>query len=135
DVNGDGAPDLFISSGGVQKDRGDALLNDRLYLNDGHGKFAPAPADALPADGESTGAVAAGDFDGDGKTDLFVGGRVVPGKYPATPRSFLYHCEGGKLVDVTDTIAPDLRSVGLVTAAVWADLDGDKRAELVVAAE
>ncbi len=135
DVNGDGAPDLFISAGGVQKDRGDALLNDRLYLNDGHGKFALAPAGTLPADGESTGAVAAADFDGDGRTDLFVGGRVVPGKYPEMPRSFLYRNVGGKLVDVTDEVAPGLRSIGMVTAAVWADIDGDKRPDLIVATE
>ena len=135
DVNGDGAPDLFISAGGVQKDRGDALLNDRLYLNDGHGKFTLAPAGTLSADGESTTAVAAADFDGDGRTDLFVGGRVVPGKYPETPRSFLYRNVGGKLVDVTDEVAPGLRSLGMVTAAVWADVDGDKRPDLIVATE
>jgi hypothetical protein len=135
DVNGDGAPDLFISAGGVQKDRGDPLLNDRLYLNDGHGKFGLAPEGTLPADGESTTAVAAGDFDGDGRTDLFVGGRVVPGKYPETPRSFLYRNVGGKLVDVTDEVAPGLRNIGMVTAAVWADLDGDKRTDLLVATE
>lgn len=134
DLNGDKAPDLFISAGGVQVDRGNALLNDRVYLNDGHGKFALA-TDVVPADGESTGVVAAGDFDGDGRADVFVGGRVVPGKYPETPRSFLYHNEGGKLVDVTDSMASELRAVGMVTAAVWADVDGDKRPDLVVATE
>ncbi len=135
DVNGDGHPDLLISAGGVQKARGDPLLNDRLYLNDGQGGFTLAPAGTLPADGESTGPVAAADFDGDGKVDAFVGGRVAPGKYPETPRSFLYHNVGGKLVDVTDTLAPGLRSIGMVTAAVWADVDGDKRPDLIVATE
>jgi hypothetical protein len=135
DVNGDGHPDLLISAGGVQKNQGDPLLNERLYLNDGHGRFTLAPAGTLPADGESTGTVAAADFDGDGKVDVFVGGRVVPGKYPETPRSFLYHNEGGKLVDVTDKLAPGLRNIGMVTAAVWADVDGDKRPDLLVATE
>ena len=135
DVNGDGHPDLLIAAGGVQKDRGDALLNDRLYLNDGHGKFTLAPEGTLPADGESTGAIAAADFDGDGRTDVFIGGRVVPGKYPETPRSFLYRNVAGKLVDVTDTLAPGLRNIGMVTAAVWADLDGDKRPDLVLTLE
>jgi len=135
DVNGDGFPDLYISAGGVQRNQGDPLLNDRLYLNDGHGKFSLAPEGTLPADGESTTAVAAADFDQDGKTDLFVGGRVVPGKYPETPRSFLYHNEGGKLVDVTDKLAPGLRHIGMVTAAVWADVDGDKRPDLLLALE
>ncbi|HEX2855620.1 MAG TPA: VCBS repeat-containing protein [Opitutaceae bacterium] len=135
DANGDGSPDLFISAGGVQRNQGDALLNDRLYLNDGRGKFSAAPEGALPADGESTTAVAAGDFDGDGRPDLFVGGRVVPGKYPDTPRSFLYRNTGGKFVDVTDEVAPGLRTLGMVTAATWADLDGDKRPDLLVATE
>ncbi len=135
DLNGDGAPDLFISAGGVQVDHGDALLNDRVYLNDGHGKFSLAPAGTLAADGESTGVAASADFDGDGRADLFVGGRVVPGQYPATPRSFLYRNVDGKLVDVTDEVAPGLRNVGMVTAAVWADIDGDKKPDLLVATE
>jgi enediyne biosynthesis protein E4 len=134
-VNCDGHPDLLVSAGGVQHAQGDALLNDRLYLNDGHGGFALASAGMMPGDGESTGPVAAADFDGDGKAEVFVGGRVVPGQYPATPRSFLYHHVGGKLVDVTDQVAPGLRSVGMVTAAVWADVDGDQRLDLVLALE
>jgi hypothetical protein len=135
DANSDGHPDLFIAAGGVQHERGDPLLNDRLYLNDGKGAFAPAPAGNLPADGESTGAIAASDFDGDGDTDLFVGGRVVPGKYPATPRSFLYRNDGGRFIDVTDDLAPGLREIGMVTAAAWADSDGGSRKDLVVATE
>lgn len=135
DANGDGHPDLFISAGGVQRNRGDALLNDRLYLNDGRGKFALAPEGALPAEGESTTAATAADFDGDGRADLFVGGRVVPGSYPDTPRSFLYRNAGEKFVDVTDEVAPGLRALGMVTAAVWADVDDDKRPDLLVATE
>jgi hypothetical protein len=135
DVNGDKAPDLVIVAGGVERERGDALLDDRVYLNDGHGKFSAAPAGTIPADGESTAAIAAADFDGDGAADLFVGGRAIAGHYPDTPRSFLYRNVGGKFVDVTDEVAPGLRNVGLVTAAVWADVDGDKKPDLLVATE
>lgn len=135
DANGDGAPDLLLVAGGVQKPRGDALLNDRLYLNDGHGAFALAPEGALPADGESGCAAATADFDGDGHADLFIGGRVVPGKYPQTPRSFLYRNEGGRFVDVTAKLAPGLRDLGMVTAAAFADVDGDQRPDLLVALE
>lgn len=134
DLNGDGAPDLLISAGGVQKAQGDPLLNDRVYLNDGHGKFTLAEA-IVPADGESTSAAVSADFDGDGKADLFVGGRVVPGQYPQTPRSFLYRNEGGKLVDVTEKLAPGLRTIGMVCAATWADVDGDQRPDLLLATE
>jgi hypothetical protein len=135
DANVDGFPDLFIAAGGVQHERGDPALNDRLYLNDGKGAFAPAAANSVPADGESTGAIAATDFDGDGDTDLFVGGRVVPGKYPATPRSSLLRNDGGRFIDVTDEIAPGLSEIGMVTAAAWADIDGDSKKDLVVATE
>jgi enediyne biosynthesis protein E4 len=135
DVNGDNHPDLLLVAGGVQHAAGDALLDDRLFLNDGHGRFTPAPAGTLPGDAESTAAIAVADFDGDGRTDVFIGGRVVPGKYPEVPRSFLYRNVGGKLVDVTDEIAPGLRRIGMVTAAAWADIDGDKRPDLVLALE
>ncbi|MBE2212891.1 MAG: VCBS repeat-containing protein [Opitutaceae bacterium] len=135
DVDGDGDQDLVIAAGGVVRAEGDALLNDRLYLNDGRGAFSPAPEGALPADGVSTGAIARGDFDGDGRIDLFIGGRVVPGRYPATPRSFLYRNTGGTFIDVTDELAPGLRQVGMVTAAEFADVDGDTRPDLVLALE
>jgi len=135
DANGDGFPDLFIASGGVRYERGDPALNNRLYLNDGHGRYTPAPAGALPQDGESCCVAAAADFDGSGKTGLFVGGRLVPGHWPATPRSFLYRNVGGKFIDVTDELAPGLRNIGMVTAAVWADIDHDGRPDLVLATE
>ncbi len=135
DVNGDKHPDLILVGGGVEHARGDAMLNARVYLNDGRGKFTLAPAGTLSVNGESTAAIAAADFDGDGKVDLFIGGRVVPGKYPETPRSFLYRNVGGRFVDVTDELAPGLRNVGMVTAAAWADLDSDKRPDLIVATE
>ncbi|WP_404424287.1 VCBS repeat-containing protein [Nibricoccus sp. IMCC34717] len=134
DLNGDGAPDLFIAAGGVRNAAGDALLNDRVYLNDGYGAFTLAQA-VVPADGESTQVVASADVDGDGRAELFVGGRSVPLAYPQAPRSFLYRNVGGKLEDVTDREAPGLRRVGMVCAAVWADLDGDRTPELIVATE
>lgn len=135
DANGDGFPDLFITCGGVRHDRGDPALNNRLYFNDGHGHFTLAPSGTLPADGESTSVAAAADFEGTGKMGLFVGGRIVPGHWPATPRSFLYRNVGGKFVDVTDELAPGLRNIGMVTAAVWADLSGDGRPDLILATE
>ncbi|ACB75606.1 VCBS repeat-containing protein [Opitutus terrae] len=135
DVNSDGHPDLLVGSGGVERPQGDALLNDRLYLNDGRGGFTLAPAGTLPEDGESTSAIAVSDFDGDGKADVFAGSRTVPGRYPAVARSFLYRNVDGRLLDVTDQLAPGLRTLGLVTAATWADLDGDRRADLIVALE
>jgi hypothetical protein len=135
DADGDGDLDLYVASGGVEAAEGDARLRDRLYLNQGERRFAPAPAERLPAIATSSSCVVAGDFDGDGDLDLFVGGRVVPGRYPVAPPSRLLRQEPTGFVDVTESVAPQLRTAGMVTAAVWADVDGDGRLDLVVAAQ
>jgi hypothetical protein len=135
DSTGSGHPDLFISSGGVRHDEGDPALNNRLYLNDGKGHFRLAPQGTLPPDGESTSVAAAADFEGSGRVGLFVGGRVVPGHWPQSPRSFLYRNVGGKFIDVTDQLAPGLRNIGMVTAAVWADIGHNGRPDLFLATE
>jgi hypothetical protein len=135
DATGKGHADLYISSGGVRHDRGDPALDDRLYLNDGKGNFTLAPAGMVPEDSESTSVVAAADFEGSGRQGLFVGGRVIPGRWPSAPRSFLFRNVGGRFVDVTDDVAPGLRNIGMVTAAVWADVDHDGRPDLLLATE
>ncbi len=134
DADGDGDLDLFVVSGSVEAPAGDAAYADRLYLNDGTGSFTHAGDDVLPGFRDSGGVVAACDFDHDGDVDLFAGGRVVPGRYPESPFSRLYRNEGGRFVDVTAEVAPQVRRAGLVTDAAWLDLDGDGSIELVVTA-
>lgn len=135
DANGDQQMDVYIASGGygALKD-GDTLLQDRLYLNDGKGNFSRAGS--LPNVAGSKSCVRAEDINGDGSPDLFVGGRVVPGRYPETPRSFILINDGrGNFSDATEQVCPELVKPGMVTDAVWIDLDGDKQNELVVAGE
>jgi len=134
DVDSDGDLDLYVVSGGVEAPVGDEALRDRLYLNDGKGGFSAA-SDRLPDLRDSGGPVAASDFDGDGDLDLFVGGRVVPGRYPDAPNSRLLRNDGGRFSDVATEVAPGLAGAGMVTAATWADVDGDGRDDLVVAHE
>ncbi|WP_375446938.1 VCBS repeat-containing protein [uncultured Fibrella sp.] len=136
DVNGDGFPDLYVASGGYANFMpDDALLQDRLYLNDGKGNFTKSPA-ALPAMHTSKSCVRVADVNGDGKPDLFVGGRVIPGRYPETPPSYLLINDGhGKFTDKTAELAPALQRIGMVTDAAWVDLSGDKQPELVVVGE
>ena len=137
DADGDGDPDLYVASGGYGNfSQDDPALQDRLYLNDGSGTFTPAAPDALPRMRTSTGAVASADLNGDGRPDLFVGGRVVPGRYPESPRSYvLMNREGGGFVDRTEAVAPALKTPGMVTDAAFHDLDGTGPPELVVAGE
>ena len=135
DADGDGRPDLYVVSGGSEFSEGASALQDRLYLNDGRGNFRKAEG-RLPSEAASGSRVAAADFDGDGHMDLFVGGRVVPWRYGVDPPSMLLRNDGnGHFTDVTDTVAPGLRHVGMVTDAVWRDLDGDGRPDLILVGE
>ena len=136
DADGDGHPDLYVVSGGSEfAAQGDPALQDRLYLNDGRGGFHKA-AGAVPREDASGSRVVAADYDGDGDIDLFVGGRVVPWHYGADPRSLLLQNDGhGHFTDVTARLAPDLEHVGMVTDAVWRDVDGDGRLDLIVVGE
>jgi hypothetical protein len=135
DANADGRLDLYVASGGYHLAPVSALLQDRLYVNRGGGRFV-RDTSALPSMLTATSAVVAGDFTGDGKPDLFVGGRLVPRNYPYPTRSYLLRNDGGRFTDVTEQLAPELVTPGgMITAAVWIDFDGDGRLDLVTAGE
>ena len=135
DANGDGRLDLYVASGGYHMAPGSALLEDRLYINQGRGRFARDTV-ALPAMLTSTAAVRAGDFNGDGRPDLFVGGRLTPRKYPYPARSHVLRNDGGRFTDVTESVAPELAAPGgMITDASWLDFDGDGRLDLVTVGE
>ena len=135
DADGDGHPDLYVVSGGSEFSALAPALQDRLYLNDGRGNFRKAVG-SLPDEDVSGSRVAAADYDGDGDVDLFVGGRVVPWHYGVDPRSMLLQNDGrGHFTDVTKRLAPELEHVGMVTDAVWRDVDGDGRPDLIVVGE
>jgi hypothetical protein len=135
DVDGDGKNDLLVTKGGATAPADAPEYQPRLFLNAGRGVLRPAPAGTLPPLPINAGAVAAADFDRDGRLDVFIGGRLVPGEYPAPPRSALLVNRGGKFDDVTDTLAPGLREVGMVTSALWSDVDGDGWPDLLLAIE
>jgi len=129
DVDQDNDLDLYVVSGGASKPDRDKSYQDRLYLNDGTGNFGTlAP---LPPLANSGSCVASCDFDGDGDLDLFVGSRHVPKQYPTGPKSSLLINNGGKF---TPTDSP-ANNAGMVTGALWADIDLDKDPDLIVATE
>ncbi len=136
DANDDGAADIYVASGGYHTfNPDDLLLQDRLYLNDGRGNFAKSP-DALPQMRGSKGCVAVEDVNQDGHLDLFVGGRVVPGRYPEIPESYLLINDGkGRFTNQIQAIAPRLQKLGMITDAVWIDINPDGKKELVVVGE
>jgi len=136
DANSDGNLDVYIGSGGYHDyAENDPRLQDRLYLGDGKGNFSKK-SDALPKMYSSTSVVAQNDVNGNGSIDLFVGGRVVPGRYPETPRSYLLINDGnGNFTDQTAALAPQLQHLGMITDATWVDVNGDTSNDLIVTGE
>jgi hypothetical protein len=135
DADGDGDLDLHVVSGGNEFSDMAPALEDRLYVNDGRGRYRKADGRLPPMDGSGSRAAVA-DFDGDGDLDLFVGGRVVPWRYGIDPPSVLLRNDGyGRFTDVTAAAAPELARVGMVTDALWTDLNRDGRVDLVVVGE
>ena len=135
DADKDRDADLYVVSGGYNdyEDK-DKALKDRLYINDGTGKFSESTG-ALPDMASSKSCVSAADFDHDGDLDLFVGGRVIPGQYPATPESYLLMNTGGRFENVTTSKSSGLSSIGMVSDAKWVDLNGDGWEDLIVIGE
>jgi hypothetical protein len=135
DADGDGDPDLYVTGGGYTFEENDPLLQGRLYLNDGQGHFTRSEG-AVPPFPLSASCAKAIDIDGDGDLDLFIGGRVIPGKYPLSPGSKILLNDGkGHFTDATATIAPDLANTGMVTDALWIDLNKDGRPDLIIVGE
>ena len=89
-----------------------------------------ASGEAVLSPPASTGPLALGDVDNDGDLDLFVGGRVIAGRYPEAATSQLLRNEGGRFVAMQK-----FEQVGLVSGAVFSDLDGDGDPDLIAACE
>lgn len=135
DVDGDGDLDLYLSTSGNEYPSPSPKIKDQLMLNDGTGNFTNS-SENLPDIFANSSVVAPSDFDNDGDIDLFVGGRVVTGKYGLPGESHLYvNFGGGKFQAMTDDRALGLKRLGMVTDAVWADVNGDDTEDLIVVGE
>ncbi len=135
DFNKDGHQDLFLGSGGYHDYIGsDEALQDRLYLNDGSGNLTKQVS--FPDYKFSTGTAQAIDVNGDGHLDLFVGAKLIPGKYPLIPQSKILVNDGnGSFTDETLTYLPEEGKIGLITASEQIDLNGDGKMDLILAGE
>ncbi len=134
DADGDSDMDLYVVSGGAEFSKGNTLYQDRFYKNDGKGNFTTT-SNALPIEGFNGSSVTALDYDGDGDLDIFVGGHVVPGKFPKADRSMLLQNNKGVFTDVTNQSATALLNPGIINQALWADVDGDGKNELSISGE
>ncbi|OQP64691.1 RNA-binding protein [Niastella vici] len=138
DADGDKDLDIFIAGGGYEHAPNDVAYADKLFINDGKGRFV-LDTTAIPKNYTSKSCVRVADYDKDGDLDLFIAGRVEPGSYPKPVSSFLYRndSKAGKMqfTDVTKSIAGCLDKIGLVCDAVWTDFDNDGWPDLLLAGE
>ena len=134
DIDGDNDEDLFITSGGSEFNVGDYRLKDRLYVNDGKGQFVKND-NAIPNIFESSQCVKTSDIDNDGDLDLFVGTRLISGKYAYPADSYLLINNNGKFNKAETERAPSLANIGMVTDAVFTDIDQDGDDDLIVVGE
>ncbi len=131
DYDGDHDLDLMIGSGGneITWEKTNYLV--RTYKNDGRGNFTPDIKNAPPIIGNFS-TIEVSDFDNDGRMDVFLGARVVPGNYGLSPRSFLLKNEPGYWLDID---VPTINNSGMVTDACWADIDSDMDQDLIIVGE
>jgi len=134
DADSDNDLDLYTVSGSYEIPPEHTVAQDRLFINNGKGQFKQS-ALALPKEITNGSCVRAADFDKDGDLDLFIGGRVVSGAYPVSPKNFLFRNVGGKFIDVTPQLCPQLEDIGMVTDALWSDFDKDGKVDLVLTGE
>jgi enediyne biosynthesis protein E4 len=139
DADRDGDLDLYVVSGGNEWLIPGPELQDRLYLNDGKGNFGKE-ANALPVEVFNGSCVVPADIDNDGDLDLFVGTGGIPGRYPLSAGNIILRNDldrpGGQVhfTDITSIMTGDaLFKAGMVSDAVWTDLDKDGWQDLVLA--
>lgn len=134
DIDSDGDQDLYVTSGGSEFKQGSPLLKDRLYINNGIGSFTKKEQ-AVPNIFESSQTVKPSDIDNDGDLDLFVGTRLIPGKYTYPASSYILINENGVLKKAATKIAPNLEKIGMVSDAVFSDIDQDGDEDLLIVGE
>jgi len=134
DADGDKDNDLYVTSGGAEFVAGSPFYQDRLYINDGKGNFTKK-INGLRKEGFNNSFVIAFDYDEDGDKDLFIGGAVMPGRFPLHDKNIILQNNKGVFKNVSDAIAPVLAKTGIVNYASWDDTDGDNKNELIIAGE
>lgn len=134
DADGDGDQDLMVGNGGNSiSDRRNYRV--RLYLNDGNGRFSDSGQN-LPSSFTNISVIAPHDFDGDGDIDILVGSRSVTGTYGVDPDHLFLENQGdGSFNEATERYAYDLKDAGMMTDALWADMDGDGKKDLITVSE
>mgnify|MGYP006100121167 CR=1 FL=1 len=134
DIDNDNDKDLFITSGGSEYKQGNPKLQDRIYLNDGKGFFTKT-INRLPKIYESSQCVKESDIDNDGDLDLFIGTRLISGKYTHPASSYFLINNNGFFKKSSQKNIKEFEDLGMVTDASFSDIDNDGDEDLLVVGE
>jgi hypothetical protein len=132
DMDADQDLDLYVVTGGYEFQRDDKVLADALYENEGKGNFI---SKQLPVLLQSGSCVRPADVDNDQDLDLFIGGRIIPGRYPETPESYILTNDGKGNFSISDKNSLAIKNAGMVSDALWLDLNKDNLSDLVLVGE
>lgn len=135
DFDGDQDQDIYVVSGGNSGSIGAGVYNDRLYINDGKANFSRYESAALKNFANSGKSIASIDFDQDGDTDLLVGNRILPQRYPKHAPSTIYENNNGVLKDVTASRAPELADFGIINKIIATDFNNDGWEDFIAVGE
>ena len=135
DIDNDDDLDLYVVSGGNEFEQHSKRYADRIYINDGRGKYSKMKYTSLSSHAYSGGSVISIDYDNDGDQDLIVGNRMLAKNYPKNAPSFLFENKNGKLENVTESAAPELSNFGIINDMVATDFDNDGWDDFIVVGE
>lgn len=132
DVDNDNDLDLYVTSGGYDVKENSPLLQDRLYLNNGKGKFTKTK---LPKITSNSKAIAFSDFDKDGDIDIFIGNNAKHGQYPLSENAYFLENEKGKYSNNIEDKFDSISDLRMINDAVFSDFDLDGDEDLIVLGE
>lgn len=134
DADQDGDIDLLVGSGGNEMLES-KNYRPRLYLNNGKGQFTASPQ-PIPSVSQNVAVIAPQDYDLDGDIDLFIGSRSLTATYGINPEHMLLQNDGrGNFKNISEKNAYDLKYTGMITDAVWADVDNDSVPDLITVSD
>jgi hypothetical protein len=134
DSDGDLDLDLYVLSGGNEYSEGSPLYRDRLYINDGLGKYY-RDKNFVDSSGLSGKVVKEIDLDDDGDLDLIVGNRMIPHHYPLSSSAKILLNENGIFKNITEEISIGFREFGIINDIEVTDFNHDGKDDFIVVGE